>query len=409
MRAPDRLFEAGYQGSRQDAPRLPPCACGVHVPCQIIPASVTPTAAVKAFCFEDLQASSPGVQPRLNFGLRSGLFPKKLDFHALVQSAYTHGLHPPLNLASIASGIELDAEGIWVSRNISAVSYPESDNQHCFAIEDDSFWFAHRNRCILHAVRAYPPEGTFFDVGGGNGYVAKAIQDSGVDVVLVEPGNGAQNARRRGLSTVVRSTLMDAGFQRGVCPAIGLFDVVEHIEDDRAFLSEIHSYLAPGGRVYITVPTFQQLWSQDDVEAGHYRRYRLPQIGGVLTALGFQIEFESYFFGFLLAPVYLLRAMPYSLGLRSKKDSGEKIRSDHQVSNPVVKKAIAWLSLRELNALASGRNIGAGTSCLVVARKNPWQRSPRSLRTSGDTRVAVGAPGSRRARKPAPPPGSGPA
>lgn len=282
---------------------------------------------------------------------------------------YTRGLRPSLDLSAIASGIELDTEGIWGAPTISAVSYPEEDNDYCFAVEDDSFWFAHRNHCILKAVRTYPPPGTFFDIGGGNGYVAKTLQDSGLEVVLVEPGNGAHNAHRRGLSNVVRSTLVDAGFQRGVCPAVGLFDVVEHIQNDRAFISEVYSYLAAGGRIYVTVPAFQQLWSQDDIDAGHYRRYVLPQICGILTDAGLQVEFASYFFGFLLTPVYLLRALPYSLGIRSKKGAREKIRSDHHITNPLAKHTIDWLSRRELQRLAAGQTIRAGTSCLVIAIK----------------------------------------
>ena len=50
-------------------------------------------------------------------------------------------------------------------------------------------------QCLLSgASQALSPEGTFFDIGGGNGCVAQAIQDAGW-VVLVELGHaGAQNA-----------------------------------------------------------------------------------------------------------------------------------------------------------------------------------------------------------------------
>jgi hypothetical protein len=79
-------------------------------------------------------------------------------------------------------------------------------------VEDSSFWFAHRNSCILEAIKLFPPRGEFFDVGGGNGYVERAIQESGIDVVLVEPGlAGVRNALHRGVRQVVRATLDDAG------------------------------------------------------------------------------------------------------------------------------------------------------------------------------------------------------
>ena len=43
--------------------------------------------------------------------------------------------------------------------------------------------------------------------------------------------------RAKGVSVVINSTLQDAGFAPECVPAIGLFDVLEHIEDDTAALS----------------------------------------------------------------------------------------------------------------------------------------------------------------------------
>ena len=49
-------------------------------------------------------------------------------------------------------------------------------------------------------IRRHQITGHFFDIGGGNGCVAKAIESAGVPVVLVEPGTGGvRNARSRGL------------------------------------------------------------------------------------------------------------------------------------------------------------------------------------------------------------------
>lgn len=53
-------------------------------------------------------------------------------------------------------------------------------------------------------------------------------------VVLLEPGpDGVRNARRRGVRQVLRGTLEAAGFLPDSIPSAGLFDVLEHIEDDR--------------------------------------------------------------------------------------------------------------------------------------------------------------------------------
>ncbi len=284
----------------------------------------------------------------------------------------------PLNLIDIASNIEPVEEGLWSARTDSSVSYPEAGNAGCFALEDSSFWFRHRNNCILEIIKSFPPPGPFFDVGGGNGYVAHALQRAGIEVVLVEPGpTGARNAARRGIRQVVRSTLQDAGFRPQTLSAVGLFDVVEHIQNDRAFLATIHRLLIPGGRVYITVPAYQFLWSQEDDDCGHQRRYTLNSLSRLLEASGYKIEFVSCFFGFLPLPILVLRVLPYRLGVARRNEAA---RSEHKPGNRYVNRLLDKLTQRELSMLASGHRLRFGSSCFMVARKlEPWEAEPRPV------------------------------
>ena len=91
-------------------------------------------------------------------------------------------------------------DGIWRTPGNSAVHYPEAGHDTCFGVEDASFWFAHRNRCIAAVVDRFPPPAglPIVDVGGGNGYVAKMLHEKGLRTILVEPGgSGVRNARAR--------------------------------------------------------------------------------------------------------------------------------------------------------------------------------------------------------------------
>jgi SAM-dependent methyltransferase len=275
---------------------------------------------------------------------------------------------PVSNLQEIAPNLELNPGGWWETSESSEVSYPEEGNALCFLVEDSSFWFRHRNRCILEILRLFPPPGTFFDVGGGNGYVARAIQDTGLEVVLIEPGiDGVRNALRRGVRQVVRGTLEAAGIPGGVLPAVGLFDVVEHIADDYAFMAGINRALIPEGRVYVTVPACEWLWSDEDAIAGHSRRYTIPTLRALLRGSGFEVEFATYFFGYLPLPILLQRAIPYRFGRRAEVTE-EGARSDHEIGNPLVDQILEGLSRWELSRLARRRSVRGGGSCLVVAR-----------------------------------------
>ena len=213
-----------------------------------------------------------------------------------------------VDLAAFTDALQHHPDGVWRGRATEPVSYPEAGNSACFEIEDSSFWFAHRNACLLALLRQFPTAGPLFDIGGGNGFVAAAIQSVGVPVVLVEPGSdGVRGGQARGLRNVVHAMLNEARFRDGSLPAIGFFDVLEHIDDEQAFLREIRRCLAPGGRIYLSVRAGRWLWSDDDVQAGHFRRYTCPILREALDRAGFRPLVVSKMFFPLPLPLFLCR------------------------------------------------------------------------------------------------------
>lgn len=272
---------------------------------------------------------------------------------------------------TLAANLERGADGLWWPKTRSRVDYPDEGNAFCFQVEDQSFWFQHRNACILAVMARFPPGGTVFDVGGGNGFVARALVQAGLPSVVVEPGpSGARNAQSRGLEPVICSTLDDAGFGAGSIPAAGLFDVLEHIDDDRGVLQRLHTVIAPGGRLYLTVPAYRWLWSNEDVISGHHRRYTTRTLAQVVAAAGFTVEYATYFFWPLTLPILLLRAIPARLGQRPTVDLDAIRRELKPPSAAAVHTIMAVLSL-ERRWLARGRRIPTGSSCLLVARRAP--------------------------------------
>jgi SAM-dependent methyltransferase len=248
-----------------------------------------------------------------------------------------------------------------------AVSYPADGNAVCFQVEDDSFWFKHRNRCIVEAVTQFPPSGHILDIGGGNGWVARALIDAGFRTVLLEPGyEGAENARRhRGIPEVINATLEDAGLESASIPAAGLFDVLEHIEDDGGFLRTVADLLKPGGFGYLTVPAHRWLWSLADMDAGHFRRYTTDRLRDRFERAGFSVPYVTYFFEALVLPAFVLRTLPYAVGLTRRGDP----RTEHTGGSPKVSAYIERLLAREVGVIAARRTLMTGTSCLLVARK----------------------------------------
>src|SRR5574337_245724 len=226
-----------------------------------------------------------------------------------------------LNLSEIAPNLTRGEDGIWFADGEEVVSYPQDGNQTCYQIEDSSFWFNHRNACIVAAVRSFrpPDNGLIFDIGGGNGFVSLGLMKAGFETVLVEPGMaGAKNGKSRGLPTVICATTTDAGFENSTLDAIGLFDVIEHIDDDFQFLHSMRRLLRPRGRLYITVPAFSALWSKEDELAGHFRRYTCNSMGALIERVGLKLDYSTYFFRPLPLPIFLLRSLPHRVGLNRR-------------------------------------------------------------------------------------------
>ena len=276
-----------------------------------------------------------------------------------------------MDIGSLSHTLQFEAEsGIWSVGESLAVSYPDDGNEKCFALEDASFWFRHRNRCLVSVVKRFPPSGLILDVGGGNGYVTRGLIDAGFPTVLLEPGRvGALNARtNRGVRDVICATVGACRFQPGSVPAIGLFDVLEHIEDDSGFVSLLHQILEPRGLLYIAVPAHQWLWSLSDVDAGHYRRYNLQQLIALLSPT-FDVLYSTYFFQALTGPFYLMRTLPFNLGLAERRDAADYVAEHSAGERRGLSAALAWLLAREFAAIESGRTLTTGTSCLLVARR----------------------------------------
>ncbi len=84
---------------------------------------------------------------------------------------------------------------------------------------------------------------------------------------------------------------------------ITLLDVLEHVEEDSAFLHDIiHKYATTSTYICITVPAFQQLFCSHDRYLKHYRRYTHKHISEVAIACGLSVVSSGYLFSLLLFP-----------------------------------------------------------------------------------------------------------
>lgn len=94
------------------------------------------------------------------------------------------------------------------------------------------------------------PGSAVLDFGSGAGHLAMAVRERVGVVTCVEADDGAQRwLRSNGLD--LRASLAEC--DRRYDAAL-LVEVIEHLDDPIALLSEIRMHLAPGGRVFLSTP-----------------------------------------------------------------------------------------------------------------------------------------------------------
>jgi SAM-dependent methyltransferase len=274
-----------------------------------------------------------------------------------------------MDLSRLSDALQCGPAGIWeTAGGAHAVSYPTTGHAECFRIEDESFWFAHRNELISLALRRFLTSGPFLDIGGGNGVVSSRLERDGIETVLLEPGpDGAGHAKQRNLANVVCATLEDAAFKPHTFQGAGLFDVIEHVDDDLGLLRAAKRVLAPDGVLAVTVPAYQWLWSAEDEIAGHFRRYTVRRLGRVLRSAGYDVKWASYFFGPLVAPLFVGRSLRHRFGKRDAREIETNAAQQH-TPNRFVRAGIDTLLAPEVRAVKRGGRIPFGTSILAIAR-----------------------------------------
>lgn len=278
-------------------------------------------------------------------------------------------------IATRFSGLFQIEPGLWSAEpDTASIAYSGEGHHFHAQIDAVSFWFQHRNRIFLEAAaRHCVAQETLIDVGGGVGSVARAFVAAGRDAMVLEPlSEGARIAHRRGL-VVVEGGLGDVNIAPGSCGLMGMFDVLEHIEDHDRAVGAVAEALRPGGFFLIAVPAHRWLWSTVDHESGHYRRYTRGSLRGVLERGGLDVVEMSHFFSFLAPAIFALRAVLSGFGAFSRGATGVAAAKPEKASAHLlpgmIAKGVNFLCEAEARRLAAGRSLPFGSSLFAVARR----------------------------------------
>jgi SAM-dependent methyltransferase len=234
-------------------------------------------------------------------------------------------------------------------------------------VDEHHWWYRGRRRIIRAELERLPLPGAarILDAGCGSGRTLEELRGLGeISGIELSP-DAAAVAGSRGNFDVRIGRLEELPWEDGTFDLITCLDVIEHTPDDRLTLSELRRVCQPGGRLLVTVPAYQSLWSQHDEANHHYRRYERRTLRSASLAAGWEVERMTSFNSLLLAPAAAVRIVR------------RRMRGSNGQYTPDLELGPAWLNgalerpLRmEARWLARGRSLPAGLSLLAVMR-NP--------------------------------------
>lgn len=176
----------------------------------------------------------------------------------------------------------------------------------------DHFWMQWRHRLLLRAIkRAGAPVRQALEIGCGHGVARDMLErDLGIPVDGCDLNRTALEMAKPGKGRLFVYNILDQepSLLRRY-DAVFLLDVIEHINNDTAFVSAALRHLRPGGLVLVNVPANMLLFSDYDRVQGHVRRYTQGELRELFDCCALDtVAVQSW--GLSMAPLLFVRKAP---------------------------------------------------------------------------------------------------
>ena len=171
------------------------------------------------------------------------------------------------------------------------------------------WWWRVRERIVLDRIRLLLGErahhARILDIGCGAGLLFDALEPLGhVEGVESDPIAVEQSGRWR---SRIHVGALETFVTDGLFDVILALDVVEHVRNPDIMLRQAATFLARDGRMLITTPAFDWLWTSHDRLNHHVKRYTAGEMRDLVRAAGLAPIDTQYLFQSLVLPKLIVR------------------------------------------------------------------------------------------------------
>ncbi|WP_171123362.1 MULTISPECIES: methyltransferase domain-containing protein [unclassified Ruegeria] len=169
---------------------------------------------------------------------------------------------------------------------------------------DDHWYYTAKANVITQHFGNRPHE--VLDVGAGLGWFSKWLLSNNYadSAICVDPGYEDETEDRLPNGTSIQFV---RSLDHSSADLVLMMDVLEHVDDDVALLSEYWKKARPGTVFIITVPAFEFLWSAHDEFLEHRRRYTIQSLTKTIRAVKAEPEAIHYYYGAIFPAAALVR------------------------------------------------------------------------------------------------------
>lgn len=186
------------------------------------------------------------------------------------------------------------------------------------------WWYVARRRILAALIERevkLPNDARILEIGCGTGHNFEMLRRFGrLDAIEVDAPARALASKRLGHAVGDAPLPGLKGVKDGTYHLIALLDVLEHVDQRPESLKSIAAKLAPGGRLLVTVPAYQWMWSAHDLAHHHKLRYSKRSLRRDAAAAGLRVEKIGYFNSLLFPIAALVRLAGKALGKSSSDD-----------------------------------------------------------------------------------------
>lgn len=253
----------------------------------------------------------------------------------------------------------------WPASNPGADWY-EANSMYCArdTVVDWLAWYQEE------ALRQLPVRsGKLLDVGCGNGTFVAAALARGFDAAGIDFSCTAIEMGRAhfGIEPLYCMSIAElrARFPGQLFDVVTAFEVLEHMDDVRAFLDELATVLRPGGYLVVSLPNRDRrprMLNEGDLPPHHFTRWSAAAMKRVLAQHGFEVHSISINPPRLTMKMWLLNNVRLGLVMRVLRGAKERA-----TGRPVIPfgRVRSLMLLKDRLAAAGGVILGPFASPFV--------------------------------------------